>query len=85
VNRRLDRELRYWVVVPLPFTIQEASKPRNLGGEIHNDDLHVYLKFKPQDLLARLKRLLARGDEHVALKSELLDAVDQLAELGTPA
>ena len=84
VFRVVQRELGLGVIVPLPVRVEEAAQPRDLRGEVHHDDLHLDVQVQPEDLLARLERLRARGDEHVALEAKLLEGVDQLAELGAP-
>lgn len=37
------------IVIPLPVRVQEPSQPLNLGGEIHDDDLHLDVQVKLED------------------------------------
>jgi hypothetical protein len=80
----IEREMRFWVVLPHVFGIEETPKPRDLRGEMDHDDLHLDVELQSQDLLARLQRRLSRGDEHVARNPEPLQLVDHLAELCAP-
>lgn len=82
---RVDRELGLRVVIKLGVRVEEATEAGDLGREEHDDDLHLDVELELEDVLARLERLRARRDEHVAVDSEGLERVDQLAELGAPA
>ena len=80
----IKREMRFWVVLPHVFGIEETPKPRDLRGEMDHDDLHLDVELQSQDLLARSQRCLSRRDEHVARDPEPLQLVDHLAELCAP-
>ena len=38
------------IVIPLPICVQESSQPLHLRGEVHDDDLHLDIKMKLEDL-----------------------------------
>ena len=80
----IKREMRFWVVLPHVFGIEETPKPRDLRREMDHDDLHLDIELQSQDLLARFQRRLSRRDEHVARDPEPLQLVDHLAELCAP-
>lgn len=61
-----------------------ARDRTDLRGEEHHDDLHLDVEVQLEDVLARLERLRARRHEHVPVEAEVLERVDQLAELRAP-
>lgn len=78
-------EVSLRVIVVCSLRVEEASQSGDLGGEEHEDDLHLDVEVQSEDFHAGFERLFARGDEHVAIEAELLEVVDELAELGAPA
>ena len=80
----LLRERRLGIILPLTIVIQETSQPGDLRGQIHNDDLHLNLEIQSEDFFACLQRLRPRRYEHIPLKTEDLQSVDELAEFGAP-
>lgn len=79
-NMRVNGELGLRIVLELGVCVQEAAQPGDLGGEVHDDDLHLDIEIQSQDLFASLQCLCACRDEHVAFETEGLDRVDHLAE-----
>lgn len=80
----LLRERRLGIILPLTIVIQETSQPGDLRGQIHNDDLHLDLEVQPENFFACLQRLRPRRHEHIPVKTEDLQSVDELAEFGAP-
>jgi hypothetical protein len=81
----IEREMRFWVVLPHVFGIEKTPKPRDLRGQMDHDDLHLNFEPQLQDLLASFQRRLSRRDEHVARYPEPFQLVDHLAELCAPS
>jgi hypothetical protein len=40
-------EMRFWVVLPRVFGIEETPKPRDLRREVEHDDLHLDVELQP--------------------------------------
>ena len=80
----IKRELRFRVVLPHVFCIEETPQPRDLRRQVYHDDLHLDVQLQPEDLLARSEGCLARRHEHVPGDAEPLQLIDHLAELGAP-
>ncbi len=80
----IKRELRFGVVIPHVFCVEETPHPRDLRREVYHDDLHLDVQLQPQDVLARLERRLARRHKHVSGNTETFYLIDHLAELGAP-
>ncbi len=76
--------MRFWVVLPHVFGIEETPKPRDLRGEMDHDNLHFDIELQSQDFLAGFQRRLPRRDKHVARNPEPFQLVDHLAELCAP-
>lgn len=38
------------IVIPLPLSVQEPSQPLHLRRKIHDDDLHLDIKVKLEDV-----------------------------------
>lgn len=81
----IDREVRLGIIVKVLLAIQEASQTRDLRAKVHHDNLHADVELESEDIAAGPECLLARRDEHVPVEAELLEVVDELAELGAPA
>lgn len=43
----VEWEIRWWVVLPHVFGIEETPKPRDLRREVNDDDLHLDIELQP--------------------------------------
>jgi len=55
----IKREMRFWVVLPHVFGIEETPKPRDLRREMDHDDLHLDIELQSQELVDHLAELCA--------------------------
>ena len=58
-NMRVNGELGLRIVLELGVCVQEAAQPGDLGGEVHDDDLHLDVEVELEDVFARLESLRA--------------------------
>ncbi len=63
----IERELRFRVVLPHVFCIEETPQPRDLRRQVYHDDLHLDVQLQPQDLGA--------PREHAQLKMEIFKKI----------
>lgn len=42
----IQRELRLWIIVPSVFAVQKTAESGDLGGQIHDNDLHLDFKLQ---------------------------------------
>ena len=46
VRSRLERKFRMWIIIKYTVTVEESTQSRHLRREIHQDDLHLDVKFE---------------------------------------